>query len=83
MILGGCQSTTQTYVWDEKSPEVVRTCIHTEHRDRFLTNAFHKWAGSNGQFMYLCFGMARVHIFDNAMNSWTSIAYAFDENSAT
>lgn len=83
MVLGGSQVTTQTYVWDEKSPEVVRTCIHTEHRDRFLTNVFHKWTGPQGERMAMCFGMSRVHVFDNDATNWTSLPYAFDENSAT
>ena len=48
MMLGGTQSTTQTFVWDEKSPEVVRTAIFTDCRDRFLTQCFHKSIGREG-----------------------------------
>ena len=83
MIIGGTQVTTQTYIWDQKSPEVVRTCIHTDCRDRFLTQAFYHWTNPNGYSMLLCFGMSRVHVFDNETHKWSSLEYKFDDDSAT
>jgi len=33
--------------------------------------------------MVLCFGMARIHVFDNETNKWSALTYDFDESSTT
>ena len=48
-----------------------------------MTHQVHRQIDQKGHSTILCFGMQRVHVFENETNHWSSIAYSFDEHSAT